>query len=482
MNSKPLISRTFTPVKYEDNTAPELPLAYDRNGWRVGYSYLSVSGSLILRPIFLCLLSLIIVACGASQNQANIDEPFIGPAPPVNPNISSEKITLEVWLDLDFVKDDTLFLETAEDFEKAYPQITVDIQSFVGQSIPSKVSQAVLTGTPPDVVQGHVYAMAGRGLAEPLNRQWQEWGPEAKDQFLPAALEEVTWQDTLYGVPLDIYTLVLLYNKSHFDEANLPYPEGDFDLFSFRNATAALSKPDGERYGLGFTADPRYVYAWLAGAGGDVLVGSPEAGFTLTLNSETNIDALRFLIGMVEAGYGQRPITRPRDYEDAREQFLSGQISMYVGGPWDIHLIQSAYQNFPLGVARLPKTPAADSAASVLGSTGLFVPRGARHRDAAFEFIKWMTSDRYAIPMARRLGRYPAKTWLQTSPYFADNLLLVPFFDQLNAARPYHLDLFPKAEEAFVDAIKASFYGVDPAEALNEAQEKGQLFVRERSS
>jgi multiple sugar transport system substrate-binding protein len=318
-------------------------------------------------------------------------------------------------------------------------------------------------------------------LAEPLNRQWAEWGAEAQDQFLVAALEEATWKQTRYGIPLDISTLVLLYNQDHFDEANLPYPEGDYDIFSFRDAAATLSRPEENRYGLGFTTDPWYVYAWLAGAGGDVLVGTPETGFSLTLNSESNIDALRFLTGMVQAGHGQHPITRPRDYEDARKQFLAGQVSMYIGGPWDIHLIQSAYPDFPLGVARLPKTPAADSAASVLGGSGLFIPRGARHRDVAFEFMKWATSDRYAIPMARRLGRYPAKVWLQTSPYFAENLLLVPFFNQLNAARPYHLDLFPRAEELFVDAVKASFYGVDPAEALNEAQEKGQFFVGENS-
>jgi ABC-type glycerol-3-phosphate transport system substrate-binding protein len=152
---------------------------------------------------------------------------------------------------------------------------------------------------------------------------------------------------------------------------------------------------------------------------------------------------------------------------------------MYLGGPWDIHIIQSTDPDFPLGVARLPKTLAADSAASVLGSSGLFIPRGARHQQVAFEFMKWVTSDRYAIPMARRLGRYPAKTWLQTSPYFAENLLLIPFFSQLDAARPYRLDRFPEAEQAFADAIKKSFYDTDPATALREAQRIGQLFLKE---
>lgn len=433
------------------------------------------------RFIWLLLLLLWLTACDSDSTSsavAEIDEPFVGAPPPLNPNISNDNITLEVWLDLDFTKKDDLFEQIAQDFELAYPQVKVEIQSFVRESIPQKLKRALQVGAPPDVVQGHVYAMAGQGLAEPLSQRWQEWeqaDPQARKDFLPAALEEVTWRGDLYGIPLDIYTLVLLYNRSHFEEANLPTPEQNYNIAAFLNAAAALTKPPPEnRYGLGLTSDPWYVYTWLTGAGGDLLAGTPETGFTLTLNSRNNIDALRFLTEMVSNGYGQRPTTRPHDYEDPRKQFLQDQISMYFSGPWDIHLIQSTDPDFPLGVAQLPQTPAGESAASVLGSTGLFIPKGAGHQDVAFEFMKWVTSDRYAIPMARRLGRYPAKIWLPTSPYFRENLLLLPFFNQLKAARPYRLDVYPEAEQAFTDAVKAAFYGTDPAIALNQAQRRGQ--------
>jgi ABC-type glycerol-3-phosphate transport system substrate-binding protein len=430
---------------------------------------------MIGKLLALSLLLLILAGCGATatENQTTIDN-----LPARNPDIEQEPITLEVWLDLDFTRDTTLFEEVAEDFEKVYPEVDVQIFSFIRETIPQKVKLAVQSGIPPDVVQGHVYALAGQGLAEPLDQEWAAWektDPQASTQFLPSALEEVTWRSSRYGVPLDIYTLVLLYNRHHFDEAGLNYPEGDYDLFYLRQAAQLLTQPEKNRYGLGFTTDPWYVYAWVTGAGGDVLGGSSQTGFNLTLDRQTNIDALTFVTEMVGAGYGPRPTTRPRDYEDSREHFLRGEISMYFGESQDIHLIQSTNPDFPLGVAQLPKTPARDSAASVLGSSGLFVPRGAQHQEVAFEFIKWATSDRYAVSMARRLGRYPAKTWLQTSPEFTENLSLIPFFNQLNAARPYRLDLFPEAEEAFGDAIKASFYNVaTPTDALQAAQRAGQ--------
>jgi ABC-type glycerol-3-phosphate transport system substrate-binding protein len=82
--------------------------------------------------------------------------------------------------------------------------------------------------------------------------------------------------------------------------------------------------------------------------------------------------------------------------------------------------------------------------------------------------------------MARRVGHYPARTWLTTSPEYTENLTLVPFFEQLEAARPYRLDLFPQAEEAFWNAIKATFYDLAlPREALEEAQQRSQQAATE---
>lgn len=406
------------------------------------------------------------------------EENPLGNLPPRNPDIIlDEPITLEVWLDLDFTRDNTLFDEMAKDFEQVYPEVRVKIFSFVRESIPQRVAFEVQSGIPPDVVQGHVYAMAGQGLAEPLDQAWDRWQetePRATAQFLPAAMQEVTWQGVKYGVPIDIYTLVLLYNRDHFDQAKLPYPGGDYNFAQLVEAAAVLSNPQENRYGLGLTTDPWYVYAWITGAGGDVLAGTPETGYTLTLNSKTNIDVLTFLIQLVDSGYAPRPTSRPRDYEDARQQFLNGQISMYFGEAQDIHLIQLANPDFPLGVAQLPTPPARESAVSVLGSSGLFIPRGARHQEVAFEFIKWAASDRYVVPIGRRLGRFPAKTWLKTAPEFTENLTLTPFFNQLEAAQPYRLGLFPVAEEAFADAIKSAFYKIEtPGQALQIAQEIG---------
>jgi ABC-type glycerol-3-phosphate transport system substrate-binding protein len=373
-------------------------------------------------------------------------------------------------LDLDFVASDPLFREMAQDFERAYPNVDVNIQAFVRETMPGKLRSALQVGDPPDLVQGHVFAMAAQGYAEPLDDLWAAW--DAEEEFMWQAMDEITWDGSKYGVPLDIYTLVLIFNKAHFEEANLPYPDAGYTWLQFAKDAATLTQADGSRYGLGFTVEPWYVFAWMTEAGGNVMTGDSFIGYRFTLDDPNNIEGLRFLTSMAANGFGPLPTSRPRDYEDPLKLFLNNQIAMFFGTPWDIHSIQSQAPDFPLGVTELPETPAGAGAASALGSTGLFVPRGARQRETAFELMKWATSDRYALPMARRLGHYPARAWLQTTPHFAGNTLLKPFLVQLDAARPYHLDAFPEVDRAFADAIKASFYGADPADALHAAQEQ----------
>ena len=114
----------------------------------------------IYRFVTLILVSLIIISCTTSAPQSvtkGEDETTVSNLLPRNPNIIlDEPITLEVWLDLDFTRDNSLFEEMAQDFEEVYPEVEVDIFSFVRESMPQRVKVEVQGRLPPNVVQGHV--------------------------------------------------------------------------------------------------------------------------------------------------------------------------------------------------------------------------------------------------------------------------------------------------------------------------------------
>lgn len=409
--------------------------------------------------------------------------------PPRNPNMPTERVNLEVWLHLDFWVQDTLFREIVSDFEKTYPNVKVHVQAFVHESMSSRIRQAMQFDDPPDLAQDHVFALAAQGLVEPIDDLWQEWG--AEKEFLPIAMQEVTWQGKKYGVPAEVYCLALLYNKDLFDQAGRPYPDDTYEAYRFREDLAALSAEDGSRYGLGLSTDPWYAFGWLAANEGEVLVQSSE-GYTVTLNSPRNVAALQFIADLTyNKRYGPLPTSRPRDYEDARRRFVEGQVAMFFGVPWDVAYIKANAPNIRLGIAPIPAPTNISPHTSLRGSSGFFIPRGARNKLVAFEFIKWATSDYYARQLPRRLGRYPAKTWIYTETPPTPNGGSLPefsfagwegseqpFLDYLQTARPYRLDAFPDAETAFVNAIKSVFYGADARQVLDQAQQRAEAALR----
>jgi ABC-type glycerol-3-phosphate transport system substrate-binding protein len=432
--------------------------------------------------------------------------------PPRNPDLPKERVDLEVWLYLDFWVQDTLFREIVRDFEETYPNVKVHVQAFVPESMVSRVRQASQFGDPPDLAQGHVFAMAAQGFAEPIDDLWQKWGAES--EFLPIGMEEVTWQGKRYGVPMEVYCLALLYNKDLFDLAGRPYPGELYEAYRFQEDLAALSAADGSRYGLGLSTDPWYAFGWLAANGGEVLAQNPAAlapgsgqplvwtgSYTVTLNSPRNIAALQFIADLTyNKHYGPLPTSRPRDYEDARKRFVEGRVAMFFGVPWDVAYIKNNAPNIRLGVAPMPVPDSASPHISVRGSSGFFIPRGARNKLVAFEFMKWATSDHYARQLTSRLGRYPAKAWLydeapgfstSAMPYRAQagsaqspvpGAVEQPFFAQLQTAQPYRLDAFPDVERAFVNAIKSVFYGADARQALDRAQQEAEASLRKSAA
>jgi ABC-type glycerol-3-phosphate transport system substrate-binding protein len=426
--------------------------------------------------VFLIVILATCLAAVGCQAFREVSTPPPKNLPPRNPDLPSERVTLNVWLDLDFWVNENLFHEIVQDFETTYPNVTVNVQAFVRESMASRVRQALQEGDPPDLAQGHVFAMAVQGFAQPLDDLWEMWG--AAEGFLPAGLDEVTWEGRRYGVPVDIYCMLLLYNKDLFDAARRPYPDESYDAFRFQQDLAALTAANGSRYGLGLSVDPWYAFGWLAANGGEVLMQASDT-YTVTLDTSNNIAALQFIADMTyNRRYGPLPTSRPRDYEDARKRFLAEKVAIFFGTPGDITYIRKNAPQLRLGVAPIPAPDNTAPHISVLGSTGFFIPRGARNRLVAFEFAKWATSDYYALSMARRMGRYPARNWLYEVPGFGGDELLKTFLDQLKTARPYRLDAFPGAERAFVNAVKSVFYGADAAQALHRAQQEAEATLR----
>ncbi|MCB0156141.1 MAG: hypothetical protein KDF65_15200, partial [Anaerolineae bacterium] len=92
----------------------------------------------MVRAFILLVLAVLLSSCSAAPPPLPEEEADVlaNSLPPINRDLSTEPITLEVWLDLDFTRDSSLYDELADAFEEAYPQVEVNIFSFVRESIP----------------------------------------------------------------------------------------------------------------------------------------------------------------------------------------------------------------------------------------------------------------------------------------------------------------------------------------------------------
>jgi ABC-type glycerol-3-phosphate transport system substrate-binding protein len=271
----------------------------------------------------------------------------------------------------------------------------------------------------------------------------------------------------------------MIYNKPAFAQAGLAAPGPNYTFAQLRSDLEKLTTPDHARYGMALSASGWDMYGLVRGNGGE-LSDEHSGKLVPTLDDPRVVETVRFFADVGRDQLGTLPPLQPRQSDHPVALFGQRKVALFFSGPWDIaRLKQEAPDVFAeVGTALLPVAQPGAPHASVQGGGGLFVPRGAAHREAAFEFMKWAVSDRYVLRMAKEMGRYPVRATLYDDPYFKSEPLLVPFLEQLKNARPYRLEAYPDIHRIWQDAIRASFApSTDVAAILHDAEQRAQRLI-----
>ena len=75
------------------------------------------------------------------------------------------------------------------------------------------------------------------------------------DDIIPNLLEGFTIDGQIYGIPKDMNTLAVIYNKDLFDEAGVPYPDENDDWNTFTEKLRRVVEATGVE-GTGPGAQP----------------------------------------------------------------------------------------------------------------------------------------------------------------------------------------------------------------------------------
>ena len=233
-----------------------------------------------------------------------------------------------------------------------------------------------------------------------------------------------------YGLPRDLNTIVLYYNKDMFDAAGIPYPDDTWDWAKLTEVAKQLTKPDAngdkvpDQWGF-YTETTDMENFWLSAVwqnGGDVL--APD-GKSTVLGTDAGGRRHPVPPGPDLEGQGH---ARPRDLRrrPATRSSRSRPPWRPTARGW-CRRSQAAGINF--GIAPLPKGPAGRFTS--VNPTGAVVYKGSKSPDAAWEFVKYLASPaaqeqlmqlKASLPVNKEVLAGPYATSFDGAKVFADSL------------------------------------------------------------
>jgi sn-glycerol 3-phosphate transport system substrate-binding protein len=322
--------------------------------------------------------------------------------------------------------------------------------------------------------------------------------------FLPRAMFAYQTGGVQWGMPFNISTPVLYYNKAVFEEAGLDPEKPPVTLDELRDysqqivdsgaATYGISVDSGVNSGGAWVLEQWFARAGLPYADNDngrtaratqVLFNRPEAVEMLTFAQDLEADGLAFYVGedprgidnLLKLGDPQEPAAMTIATSGA----LGGILSFVEGGA-----IPSITSD-DIGVGPMPGP--SDTPSSTIGGAALYIvrDRGDAEAAAAWDYLQylvtaeaqsfWADASGYAPVRADATEIEPLATTYADDPRFSVGYDQVNFSaDDFNAVGPA-LGPMRQVRQATAQMMASIYTGADVADALTAAADQANLLI-----
>jgi len=356
------------------------------------------------------------------------------------------------------------FEKVVDNFNKANAgKIKVTTLAVPYDAFADKITAAVPRGKGPDVF---IFAqdrlggwIAAGNTVEPLDFLLD---PAIKGRYLKATLDAMTYQGTIYGLPLNFKVITMIYNKKLVPAPPKTTAELETMAKKFTNAQAG-------RFGLVYWYSDFYYHAALMnGFGGGVFVGRKP-----TLNSAQNVASLNYLLKWINQGF------MPAEPSTAliTSLFNEGKAAIVFSGPW---FLGEVAKGVDYGLAPLPTISENGNKPMRPWITveGVYVAAPSKSKDAAYEFAKYLTDVPAARVMALEGRQTPANKGVYADPQVAGDPVLKAFRQQVDVAIP--MPNLPEMSMVWSPATTAMNVIVKKAATPKAALDQAQKEVVER--
>jgi ABC-type glycerol-3-phosphate transport system substrate-binding protein len=281
-----------------------------------------------------------------------------------------------------------------------------------------KLLVAIAGGNPPDVagtISFFLPAYVDKGALLDLTDRLKGTGLD-ESHFAAAYYDLGRYRGRVYALPTTPGALALHYNRAQFREAGLdpdvaPHSIEELDALAEKLTKWEVTLPDGSKQmqtgylpevpadqkrlvQVGFLPSEPGLWHW---AWGYFFGGSLIDGDRISTADPENVRAFEW-VASYSKKLGVDKIQRFRsgfgNIASAQNAFLSGKVAMVVQGVWMFNFIEKYGPGLDWAAAEFPHPadrPDLQGATDVEADQ-IVIPRGARHPDEAFEFIKFVGS------------------------------------------------------------------------------------------
>ena len=246
---------------------------------------------------------------------------------------SAEDITLDVIICQYGPNTQEWFLGTGmngsnfvEKFEAANPGIKLNLDVVSWNDVYTEVSTRITNNNAPDILNIDVFAdYATEGLLLPVSDYCPE---ELLNDFFPSFIEQSVIDGTVWAVPDLASARALFYNVDLLAEAGVEkVPETWAELQDASQAIIDAFGGEVYPWGVDMTTDEgqaAFAYYTWGNNGGFV-----DENGEWALNSDANVEAIEYAIGLVNSGFtNPNPATQTR--YDLQDMFAAGKLAMLI--------------------------------------------------------------------------------------------------------------------------------------------------------
>jgi multiple sugar transport system substrate-binding protein len=272
---------------------------------------------------------------------------------------------------------------------------TVEVRLIEGDLDLQQFLSAVASGEPPEIVYANrdqIGSLAARGAILPLDSCIDGEGIDT-GMFVPAALDQVTLADQVYGIPEFNTVQLTMANADLLDAAGLSVEDvngSDWDAVS--QANLALTKGGGGALSvIGYDSKlPEFMPLWAKANGVDLI---SEDGKTAQLDDPAVIEALEWAVSIYDDQGGFSSVKAFRDSADffgEGNQFATSVLGAMPMEQWYVNVLNDVSPDAPLAFDTV-HARGGDTLAYASGSAWA-IPSGSANPEAACRWARVMTS------------------------------------------------------------------------------------------